>query len=323
METQMKTRQTNVSITEPDGTVIFEKEGVEVPANWSDRAATIAASKYFSYKENSILTLVGRITKQIMQWGREQDYFDSGTQANEFMHSLEDILLDQRAAFNSPVWFNVGVAENDDQIAACFVYGVEDNMEDILEHAKREGMTFKSGSGAGVNVSKLRASGEILSNKGVASGPISFMRIWDQTAGSIKSGGKTRRSAKMVIMNIDHPDIEEFIDCKLIEERKAHLLIENGISQEEAYSTVAFQNANHSILVTDEFMNAVKNDDDWNLINRGNGEVNKTLKARDLFKKIAKVAWETGDPGLQFYSRINLDNPVPLLGDIQCSNPCA
>ena len=319
----MQTRHTDVQITEPDGTIIFEKKDVEIPKGWSDRAATIAASKYFSHEENSVLTLVGRIARQIMLWGKEQNYFKDEIDAHNYMHLLEEILLDQRAAFNSPVWFNVGVKEHDNQVAACFIYGVNDNMEDILEHSKREGMTFKSGSGAGVNVSHLRASGELLSNRGVASGPISFMKIWDQTAGSIKSGGKTRRSAKMVIMNVDHPDIEEFIDCKVLEEEKAKILIQNGISPEEAYSTVSFQNANNSIMVTNKFMEAVLNNKDWPLINRGNGKVNKTVKAKELFQKIAKAAWTTGCPGLQFYDRINMDNPVPSMGDIEGSNPCA
>ncbi len=319
----MKTRRTDVKITEPSGEVVFEKKDVEVPAGWSDRAATIAASKYFHYNEDSVLSLVGRIARQIMHWGQEQNYFENETQAHEFMNSLEDILLDQRAAFNSPVWFNIGVPENDNQVAGCFIYGVEDNMEDILEHARREGLTFKSGSGAGVNVSHLRAQGELLSNRGVASGPLSFMRIWDQTAGSIRSGGKTRRSAKMVIMNVDHPDIEAFVDCKLLEEKKAKTLIESGIPEEEAYATVAFQNANHSIMVTDKFMVAVEAKGNWDLINRGDGKVRKTVNARELFKKIARIAWATGDPGLQFYDRINEDNPVPSLGDIECSNPCA
>jgi ribonucleoside-diphosphate reductase alpha chain len=685
----MKTRYVDVNIAEPTGEIIFKKERVEVPEHWSDRAATIAASKYFSHTENSVLTLIGRIARQIMLWGQDQDYFDDETQAHEFMHSLEEILLDQRAAFNSPVWFNVGVSENDNQIAACqpgwarintkhkglltikeivennmvglalangqtiigtknngkkevlrittkaglqldvtpdhrvykangwqksfepsnqercfieagklqpedmllwsnapslnsgynydtklcqeaylagwlqsdgfvgqykktplilegmavnadelsaledafirvfpkshynirncttnngfkyqrlrsygeeartfvetwgllnrreamevpehlfttphlgpvisylrawfqadgyctinssgsievgisiispkiiegiqlllqrlgifsrrrtkqdhrpnhktmhylsihvhsecekfheligfvgekkrkklanaikenkskgrridkyrrlkidkieslgehevydiqtdtgdyysngirvhncFIYGVEDNMEDILEHVKREGLTFKSGSGAGVNVSSLRAKGELLSNRGVASGPLSFMRIWDQTASSIKSGGKTRRSAKMVIMDIDHPDIEEFIDCKLLEEKKAHMLIDGGVPAEEAYATVAFQNANHSIMVTNKFMQAVKDDEDWELINRGDGKVNKVVKAKELFNKTARIAWATGDPGIQFKDRINVDNPVPSRGEIVSSNPCA
>lgn len=319
----MKTRRTDVRITEPSGEIIFEKKNVEVPKDWSDRAATIAASKYLSYSEDSVLTLVGRVARQIMLWGQEQGYFESEEESHEFMHSLEDILLNQRAAFGSPVWFNVGVAENDNQVSACFIYNVNDDMVDILEHAKREGMTFKNGSGAGVNVSHLRAKGEPLSNRGIASGPISFMKIWDQVAGSIKSGGKTRRSAKMVVMNIDHPDIEEFIDCKLLEENKAKILIKAGVPYEEAYATVSFQNANHSIMITDAFMEAVKNNKDWNLYNRGDGQIRKTVNARELFEKIARVAWATGDPGLQFYDRINKDNPVPSLGNIECSNPCA
>ena len=318
----MKTRKVDVRITEPDGTVVFDKDHVEVPEQWSDRAATIAASKYFAHEEYSVLTVCGRIARQLMMWGLEQEYFDTEEEANEFMNSVEDILLNQRAAFNSPVWFNVGVAENSNQVAACFIYGVEDNMEDILEHVKREGLTFKNGSGAGVNVSKLRAKGEMLSNRGVASGPISFMKIWDQTAGSIKSGGKTRRSAKMVVMNIDHPDVEEFIDCKLLEEKKALILVQNGIDPQEAYDTVAFQNANHSIMVTDQFMNAVYDDLDWNLYNRGDGEINRTIKAKELFNKMARVAYATGDPGIQFRDRINIDNPVPSLGDIDAPNPC-
>lgn len=319
----MKTRKVHVQITEPDGSVIFEKKNVEVPKDWSDRAATIAASKYFSHSEDSVLTVVGRIARQIKLWGQEQGYFQDEMEADLFMTELEEAMLDQRFAFNSPVWFNIGVAENDNQVAACFIYGVDDNMDDILAHAKREGMTFKNGSGAGVNVSKLRAKGELLSNRGVASGPVSFMRIWDQTAASIKSGGKTRRSAKMVVMDVDHPDIEEFIKCKSYEERKALTLMESGISMEEAYNTVAFQNANHSVMMTDRFIKAVREDGDWDLINRGDGKVAKTVRARDLFYQIAEIAWETGDPGVQFYNRINKDNPVPTLGNIECSNPCA
>ena len=319
----METRHVDVQITNPDGSIVFQRKDVEVPLGWSDRAATILAQKYLNYNENSALTVVGRIARQIMLWGIEQRYFDNEEEANKFMSDLERIMLEQKAAFNSPVWFNVGVKENSNQVAACFIYGVEDNMNDILAHVQREGMTFKSGSGAGVNVSKLRAKGELLSNRGVASGPISFMRIWDQTAGSIKSGGKTRRSAKMVIMNVDHPDIEDFITCKLEEEKKAKALIDAGFSAEEAYSTVAFQNANHSIMVSDDFMRAVDEDRMWNLKNRGDGKVNRWVKARGLFRKIAEVAWATGDPGIQFYDRINTHNPVPSLGTIECSNPCA
>lgn len=688
----METRTVDVAITEPDGTVVFERPGVVVPAFWSDRAATIVASKYFSYNENSVIDLVKRIVEQITRWGIEQKYFKTLKKSHEFANALADILLYQRAAFNSPVWFNIGVPENSNQVAACqpywslvntskgllpigriveenmiglhvagggkivavkhngrkkvlrittnsghyievtpdhlvysnnsynskwepsdqdrcfkradelkpgdrlllhrcdeafikdweyedlktqaeaylagwlqgdgfvgqydhgtngsliiegltinkdeqdvfvrvfenvfpnkhykirncrteygfgyerirsygeelrwfvdkyhlldrgvemtvpnllytaplgvvrqylrawfqsdgyvttnssgstkvgigvispmiieglqlllqrfgiysrthkktnkrvdrhdvfellinvhsealkfrdligfvsqekrekldrsldisakngqhthpnknleiksistgfttdvydiqtekgiyhtngvrvhncFIYDVKDDMVDILAHAQREGMTFKSGSGAGVNVSKLRAKGELLSNRGKASGPLSFMRIWDQTAGSIKSGGKTRRSAKMVVMDVNHPDIEEFIECKRQEEQKALALIKAGFSREEAYSTISFQNANHSIMVTDEFMEAVDDDKPWNLINRGDRKIAKTIRARELFRKITEVAWATGDPGIQFYDTINNFNPVPSLGKINCSNPCA
>ena len=319
----MDTRKVDVKITEPDGTIVFEKDQVEVPTFWSDRAATIAAEKYFFHGEDSVLTLVGRVVRQIKLWGMEQGYFEDEDEAIAFMGYLESLLLDQRASFNSPVWFNVGVHENSNQIAACLIYGVEDNMEDILAHTTREGMTFKWGSGAGVNVSSLRAKGELLSNKGKASGPLSFMRIWDQAAGSIKSGGKTRRSAKLVCMDIDHPDIEEFIESKGLEEKKAKILIAAGVNPEEAYQTVSFQNANHSVMISDIFMKAVEHDTEWHLFNRGNREVAKTVKARDLFRKIAKVAWETGDPGVQFRNRINNDNPIPSVGPINSSNPCS
>lgn len=318
----MKTRLTNVQITEPSGKIIFEKNNVEVPEGWSDRAATIAASKYFHYNENSILELVDRVVTQIVSWGQKQGYFNNKEEASRFSESLQDILLNQRAAFNSPVWFNLGVLESDNQTAACFVYGVEDTMDDILDHARRIGLTFKNGSGVGMNISHLRAKGEELSNRGISSGPISFLRIWDQVAGSIKSGGRTRRSAQLIAMDVDHPDIEEFIDCKLHEEDKAKALIAAGTPQEEAYATVAFQNANHSIMLTDEFMNAVLENKSWNLINRKDKQIAKTIKAKDLFHKIAKTAWATGDPGLQFRNRINQDNPVPSIGDIECSNPC-
>ena len=318
-----KTKHVDVSIKDPDGTIVFERKNIEAPDSWSDRAVTIAASKYFAHNENSIFTMVGRVVRQIKLWGEEQGYFDSEEEAHEFMNYLEELLLDQRGAFNSPVWFNVGVAENNSQTNACFIYGVEDNMEDILTHTIREGLTFKWGSGTGVNVSKLRAEGELLSNKGKASGPLGFMKIWDQTAGSIKSGGKTRRAAKLVCMDIDHPDIEDFIECKGKEEDKAKILIAGGVDPEEAYQTVAFQNSNHSVMISDDFMTAVKQDSNWELINRGDRKVAKIVKARELFRKIAEVAWKTGDPGVQFKDRINQDNPIPSVGPIESSNPCS
>jgi ribonucleoside-diphosphate reductase alpha chain len=263
-------------------------------------------------------------------WGLEQGYFSSPEEAKGFGALLTDILINQRASFNSPVWFNCGVPENTPQMSACFIFPVEDDMRDILEHTKREGMVFKSGSGSGVNVSKLRARGEKLSNKGEASGPVSFMKMWDACAGSVKSGGKSRRSAKLVCMDADHPDIFEFIDCKLHEEAKAKALMGVGYPPEEAYATVAFQNANHSIRVTDEFMEAVENDEDYCLLNRGEKDeyggyttVARTVKAKDILRRCAEIAWETGDPGIQFDDRMNEDNPTPSIGRINSTNPCS
>ena len=250
----MKTRKVNVVLND---TLI--KKDFEIPEFWSDRAATIVGAKYATDKENSAIDIIVRVVKQITEWGFNQNYFKSinvGGDSDVFRDDLMNILINQRAAFNSPVWFNCGVPENNNQMSACFIFPVEDNMEDILAHTTREGLVFRSGSGAGVNVSKLRAKGEKLSNKGEASGPISFMRTWDANAGSIKSGGKTRRSAKMVCMDIDHPDIHRFIQCKKIEENKAKILMAAGVDPAEAYATVAFQNTNHSIRVTDEFMGA-------------------------------------------------------------------
>ena len=319
----MKTRKVDVQILNPDGTVVFEKPKFEVPEGWSDHAAAIVANKYATDKETSALQIIDRVTLQICLWGTEQDYFSDMDSGIEFTARLRDILVNQRASFNSPVWFNCGVPENKDQMSACFIFPVEDDMVDILEHTKREGMVFKSGSGAGVNISKLRAKGEQLSNKGFASGPVSFMKMWDACAGSVKSGGKSRRSAKLVCMDVDHPDIMEFIECKLLEEKKAVALMEAGYSAEEAYSTIAFQNANHSVRVTDEFMEAVEDGDLYDLINRGNKEVARELPAQEIFRTIAEVAWATGDPGVQFDDRMNLDNPVPSLGHIRSTNPCS
>jgi ribonucleoside-diphosphate reductase alpha chain len=335
----MKTRLVDVKIQNPDGSVVFQRDGFEVPAEWSDRAATIVASKYAMNEENSVLDIIERITEQLKQWGLEQKYFvtedisklsivGSGSplsaeeQAEKFKQDLEDILINQRAAFNSPVWFNVGVKENDTAVSACFLGNVEDNMESILDHFKTAGLIFKNGSGIGVNISKIRAEGEQLSNKGKSSGVLSFLRSWDKVAGTIKSGGRTRRSAVLIGMEPDHPDVEKFIACKSLEEKKAKDLISLGYPEEEAYATVDFQNANHSIAASDVFMNAVKEDKDWMLVNRGNKEIAKKTKAKELFHKIAKQAWETGDPGMQFLSTINNANPIPNTGAIKTSNPC-
>lgn len=310
------------------------KKDFEVPEFWNDVAATVAAEKYATNNENSAIEIINRVVDQITSWGTRQGYFNDSyykdkndmLQANyesyDFKRDLKDILINQRAAFNSPVWFNVGVKDQHSQISACFLGDIEDTMEDILEHTKRAGMIFKSGSGIGVNISKLRAEGELLSNKGKTSGPLSFMRAWDRTAQSIKSGGKNRRSAVLIGLDIDHPDIEEFIICKSKEERKAKLLMEAGISPDEAYATVDFQNANHSVIVTDDFMRAVEADEDWKLFNRGDGACSKVIKARDLFNQIATQAHSTGDPGIQFISEANKHNSLANRGRILSSNVC-
>ena len=219
-------------------------------------------------------------------------------------------------------WMNLGIKDQLQQASACFVTGVEDTMEDILDHTKREGLIFRNGSGIGINVSTLRAKGEPLSNKGVSSGPIEFLKGYDTFAGVIKSGGKARRSARLVCMNADHPDIREFIECKLHEEKKAQILIDNGVDPEEAYSTVFFQNTNHSIRVSDEFMQSAIQNQSWDLVPRKNGEVIKD-NAQSILRRAAEVAWETGDPGIQFDDRMNRDNPVPSRGRINSTNPCS
>lgn len=324
----MEKRKVHVQITNPDGSIIFDHPNFEVPEFWSDRAATITANKYAAAGEHSAFQIIDRVVTQITKWGKEQGYFKGGNGHNDiplperFAADLTDILLNQRASFNSPVWFNLGVKENHQQVSACFVSGVEDNMEDILEHTKREGLIFKNGSGIGINISKLRAKGELLSNKGSASGPISFMRGYDAFAGVIKSGGKSRRSARLVCLNTDHPDIMEFIECKAHEENKAKILIANGVEPEEAYSTVDFQNTNHSIRVSDEFMDRALAKADWELKPRKSGE-NIKIPARDILRRAAEIAWETGDPGIQFDDRMNQANPVPSLGRINSTNPCS
>jgi|LSQX01.2.fsa_nt_gb ribonucleotide reductase alpha subunit len=309
------TRKVDVIIKQGEE-VIFEKKGFEVPEKWSDRAATICASKYATSDEYSAVTIIDRIVNTITEWGKKNGYFDSEDEVNNFNIHLKGILINQRAAFNSPVWFNIGSDTSTNQGSACFIVPVDDNMESILEHNTTEGLIFRGGSGVGTNVSKLRHKGAPLSNKGSASGPLSFMRMWDATAGIIRSGGKTRRSAKMVCMDIDHPDIMDFIDCKKIEEDKAKILIANGVDAEEAYATVSFQNTNHSIVATDDFMQKVRNKQIYNL---KNGEI---INAKDVLKRTAEIAWETGDPGIIFRDRVNIDNPVPQLGDIDSPNPC-
>ena len=253
------------------GQVIFRQENVEVPKVWSQTATNIVASKYFHGKpdtperESSVRQLIGRVVNTIVGWGEQGGYFASTASRDAFRDDLTHLLVEQKMAFNSPVWFNVGVQAKP-QCSACFINSVQDNMDSIMDLAKTEGMLFKWGSGTGTNFSSLRGSHETLSGGGIASGPVSFMKGFDAFAGVIKSGGKTRRAAKMVILNVDHPDIVEFIECKMKEERKAQVLIEQGYDSAidgEAYSSVFFQNANHSVRVTDEFMQAVEDDRDW------------------------------------------------------------
>ena len=324
----IETRKVDVKIMNGE-TVVFQKDQFEIPVDWSDRAATIVASKYAMDDEFSAVAIIDRVVDQISQWGYDQNYFRTTEKPNEtqtkFEESLRDILLDQRAAFNSPVWFNCGSDSANKQMSACFIIPVEDTMESILEHNTIEGNIFKGGSGAGCNVSSIRGKGEKLSNKGEASGPISFMKMWDSTAGVIKSGGKTRRSAKMICMDVDHPDIMDFIECKGKEEDKANTLINSGVSAEEAYATVAFQNTNHSIRVSDKFMDNVKNEGEaeanWTLVNRGNSEGTK-ISSNRILNRTADVAWSTGDPGIQYDDAMNRDNPVASVGRINSTNPC-
>jgi ribonucleoside-diphosphate reductase alpha chain len=319
----IKTRRLDIEL---NGKLI--KKDFEVPEFWNDTSALIMAEKYATNEENSALSVIDRVTNRITEWGIKDSYFNKEKEktglevADKFLFNLKDILINQRAAFNSPVWFNVGVKNQPEQISACFLGDIEDTMEDILDHVKRAGMIFKSGSGIGLNISKLRAKGEVLSNKGKSSGPLSFMRMWDRSAASIKSGGKNRRSAVFLGLNADHPDIEEFVHCKSKEEDKARLLISQGISTEEAYATVDFQNANHSVILTDEFLEVVTQNKDWNLINRGNKETSKTLKAKDLFNQITTQAHKTGDPGVVFINEANRHNSLANRGNILSCNVC-
>jgi len=312
---------------------VFEQKEVEFPDDWSLNAINIVAQKYFAGtpgtagREKSLKTLINRVVDTITKSGLQNGYFNDTDEADIFCEELKYILSTQRAAFNSPVWFNIGVEGRRQQASACFILGIEDDMSSILNWYVEEGMIFKSGSGAGINLSGLRSSSENLSaSGGKASGPVSFMRGADSSAGTIKSGGKTRRAAKMVILNADHPDIEEFIWCKAIEERKARVLQDAGFDMsldgKDSFS-VQYQNANNSVRVTDEFMHAVEEDDDWDLKAVYNGEVIKTIKARELFHQFAEATWECADPGMQFDSTINKWNTTPNAGKINGSNPCS
>ncbi len=319
-------------ITGEGGTVVFHQEDVEVPADWSQMATNVTASKYFRghlgtpEREHSVRQLVGRVVDTLRRWGLEGGYFDDEEAADVFRDELVCYLLQQKVAFNSPVWFNMGIDEHP-QCSACFINSVTDDMESIMALAATEARLFKGGSGTGSNLSTLRSSMEPLNGGGIASGPVSFMKGYDAFAGVIKSGGKTRRAAKMVILNIDHPDIEEFINCKAEEERKAHALIDAGYDGSfngEAYSSVFFQNSNNSVRINDDFMDAVVEDRPWHTWavlsqDRKMG----TYPARDLWSQIAEATWICGDPGLQFHDTVNRWNTCPESGTIQASNPCS
>jgi ribonucleoside-diphosphate reductase alpha chain len=314
------------------GVVAFEQHDVEFPEAWSQNASNIVAQKYFRgvpgspERESSLRQVVDRIVDTITRWGDEGGYFADPAEADAFSAELKYILVTQRAAFNSPVWFNIGVAGVPQQASACFILAVDDEMNSILNWYREEGIIFKGGSGAGVNLSRIRSSKEMLKGGGTASGPVSFMRGADASAGTIKSGGKTRRAAKMVVLDADHPDIEEFIWCKAIEERKARALRDAGFDMDldgaDSFS-VQYQNANNSVRVTDEFMQAVIDDADWNLIAVTTGAVLDTIPARDLWRQIAEAAWECADPGLQFDTTINRWHTAPNTGRITASNPCS
>jgi len=309
----------------------FEQRGVEFPKSWSQNATNIVAQKYFRGKlgseqrESSVRQMIGRVAGTISNWGREGGYFASDEDADAFEAELTSILLNQKAAFNSPVWFNVGFEEKP-QCSACFILSVEDTMESILDWNTKEGMIFRGGSGSGINLSNIRGSVEHLSKGGLASGPVSFMRGADSWAGTIKSGGKTRRAAKMVVLDVDHPDVEDFIWCKAKEEEKAAALRDAGFDMSidgEGFTSIQYQNANNSVRVTDEFMEAVEAGEDWSLRARSTGEATKTLPARELMNQIADAAWRCADPGVQYDTIINRWHTSPESGRINASNPCS
>ena len=315
------------------GSIIFEQKDVEIPKNWSLLATNVVVSKYFRgslgspARERSVRQLVSRVVKTIGAWGRKDGYFASEEDAATFEAELAHLVYRQKMSFNSPVWFNVGVEEHP-QCSACFINSVGDSMDSILKLAHTEGMLFKYGSGAGSNLSKIRSSKERLSGGGEASGPVSFMRGFDAFAGVIKSGGKTRRAAKMVILDADHPDVSEFVSCKADEEKKAWALIDAGYDggfnvKGGAYDSVFFQNANHSVRVTDAFMRAVIEDREWPLLGRTDQKVIETIRARELMSKVTEAAWFCGDPGMQFDTTINAWHTCPTSDRINASNPCS
>ncbi|HEV8713696.1 MAG TPA: vitamin B12-dependent ribonucleotide reductase [Candidatus Binatia bacterium] len=313
------------------GEVVFEQHEVEVPKSWSQLATNVVVSKYFRgplgtpQREHSVRQLISRVVETITDWGRKDRYFAGEEDAQVFADELTHLLVEQKLAFNSPVWFNVGV-EPHPQCSACFILSVEDRMESILDWYRKEGIIFKGGSGSGVNLSRIRSSKERLAGGGTASGPVSFMRAADASAGVIKSGGKTRRAAKMVVLNVDHPDVIEFIQCKAEEERKAWTLIEAGYDASidgAAYNSVFFQNANNSVRVTDNFMRAIVENGSWSTRFITTGEICETFQARDILRQIAEATWRCGDPGMQFDTTINAWHTCPNTARINASNPCS
>src|SRR5215469_7339838 len=356
---EVEWEQRTASITDAKGNTIFEQRAVESPKDWSMTAVNIVASKYLHgtlgtpQRETGVRSLIERVAETVRDWGWQQGYFATPDDRDTFHDELVHILVQQKASFNSPVWFNVGCdrlepqsdAQNwhwniatgraefgttgykNPQCSACFINSVKDSLDSILTLAKTEGMLFKWGSGTGTNLSPLRGSTEELSGGGQASGPLSFMKGFDAFAGVIKSGGKTRRAAKMVILNIDHPDIEDFIDCKAKEEAKAWALVEMGYDgsspDSEAYNSIFFQNANNSVRVTDEFMNAVERDDNFSTRSVKDRHVMQTYKARELMNKIADATWWCGDPGMQYDSTINRWHTSKNTDRINASNPCS
>ncbi|HEX5240103.1 MAG TPA: vitamin B12-dependent ribonucleotide reductase, partial [Candidatus Limnocylindrales bacterium] len=319
------------AISSETGKTVFEQKDVEVPKSWSQLATNVVVSKYFRghvgtpERETSVRQLIDRVVNSIAAWAETQRYFATDEDLEAFRAELTHLIVHQKMAFNSPVWFNVGI-EPRPQCSACFINSVQDNMGSIMDLAKTEAMLFKFGSGAGSNLSPIRSSKERMSGGGIASGPVSFMKGYDAFAGVIKSGGKTRRAAKMVILNADHPDVMEFIDSKMLEEKKAWALIEEGYDPSftgEAYGSVFFQNANHSVRVTDDFMRAVERDGDWTTHSVTTDEPVETLKARDIFRRMADAAWICGDPGIQYDTTINEWNPVANSDRQYATNPCS
>ncbi|MDO5676645.1 MAG: vitamin B12-dependent ribonucleotide reductase, partial [Propionibacteriaceae bacterium] len=313
------------------GETVFEQHGVEFPSSWSVNASTIVTTKYFrgavgtDARENSLRTLIDRVVKSYAKAGKEYGYFATDADAEVFEHELTWMLLNQYFSFNSPVWFNVGTP-SPQQVSACFILSVDDSMDSILNWYKEEGFIFKGGSGAGLNLSRIRSSKELLSSGGAASGPVSFMRGADASAGTIKSGGATRRAAKMVVLDVDHPDIEEFIDTKAREEDKIRALRDAGFDMDlggKDITSVQYQNANNSVRVSDEFMTAVEAGGTFGLRARKDNSVIEEVDAKGLFHKIATAAWECADPGIQYNDTINDWHTNPVTGPITASNPCS